>query len=376
MIAAFGTVALIAALLWRVPRLIRAPYDVATRCVVASLMIMAISTPLAAASVSPYARDILFNGSLKLFTNILQYAALWALGLFFLFAGHGATPAARHHARRETVLLVVAVIMITGAMLSTPPELRHHTFNSGDMRIAGIGGFYFFGGLYFVYMLARTSMWAWQYARESDIRMRWGLRMASMGLGISATASAIRAIYVAIRHFGGIIPRSALTAPAQAVSVGSFVFFGGIIIPALLIRVSATRTWWRHRSYYQEMRPLWEMFHMTYPKDELLRSRGTMQDRLSFWHVHRRYWRRRIEIRDGLVQVSPHLADLGFHDYDPPLRQAETLEHALRRERDGIEPTSHNAVRVAVPTGSGPDDEVQPLLSLARAVRAARTQNP
>jgi hypothetical protein len=364
---------LLAALAWRVPRLARAPHDLATRAVSACLACTAVGLCLQWAAASAADDAALGPGVVKLVQNLVQYVALWFLMLFFLFAGFG--PAARRRARWEVVPLVAAAVALTVAMFATPAGLRDHTFRTGDMRVPGIAAFYGLGGLYFLYVLVQTSRWAWQYASESNRWMRLGLRTASVGLGVSALACAARVGYVLVRAGGGVVPSAATNAAMLALMFGGLLFLLGVTYPALLTRVAAIRAWAHHRRVYRELAPLWALFHEVYPQDALHRQDGPRRERFAVRRVHRRCWRRVIEIRDGLVQVSPHLADLGYRPDEPWRAQIDRLTEALHRQRAGVRPASSAAVLVAAPPTTAPEADIEQLVALARALQERQTQD-
>ncbi|GDY31730.1 hypothetical protein GTS_33630 [Gandjariella thermophila] len=355
------------------PRLVRAPHDLATRAVTACLAFAAVGLGLQWAAADAAGHGSVAPGVLKLVQNLVQYIALWCLMLFFLFAGFG--PAARGRARREILPLAAAAVALTAAMFATPPGLRDHTFASADMRVPGVAAFYGLGGLYFLYVLVQTGRWAWQYADESDPRMRWGLRTASVGLGVSALASAVRVGFVVVRFAGGAVPASATGAAALALVLGGLLFMLGVIYPAVLTRAAAIRAWSDHRRVYRELAPLWELFHEVYPQDALHGPYGPRRDRFALWRVHRRFWRRVVEIRDGLVQLSPHLADVAFSAEEPRQEQIRKLTEAVRRQRSGVRPTSSAAVLVAAPATAAPEADVEQLLALSRALQARQLQD-
>lgn len=371
----FSTLAFIvtlAALAWRVPRLLRAPHDLATRSIAICFALILVALPTARLSLVPSTQETFGAGTLKVLSNVLYYGAAYTLGSFFLFASNGSTANARRRARWEFVPFACAIAVVLVTMAGTPPHLRQHTFATGDMTIPAISVFYL-ACLYSVWMLTRTAFWAWQYSAESSRPMQWGLRVASVGLALAAAASATRAVYVVVRTTGTSIPPAALNAPASAVSVGTFLLVLGVAGPAGINRFAALRTWLRHRKIYRELRPLWERFHQTYPQDALHPNQGNGTDGMALRQMHRRYWRRVVEIRDGLVRISPHLADLGFDAREPVPEQAEKLMEALRRERNMIRPSTSTATAVAAPSSVDPEADVEPLVELARGLRTRRT---
>jgi hypothetical protein len=98
------------------------------------------------------------------------------------------------------------------------------------------------------------------------------------------------------------------------------------------------------------------------------------RDLLSLRAVHRRYYRRVIECRDGLVWISPYLAQQRARsgeseDRACPTELAGLLRAALRARAEG-RTVDVRATRVAMPDGEGLDDDVRELVDLADALRA------
>ena len=84
--------------------------------------------------------------------------------------------------------------------------------------------------------------------------------------------------------------------------------------------------------------------------------------------VHRRYYRRVIECRDGLVRLSPYLADAAYTGNEPPAVVAQQIKDALRAHSAGTAVPSR-PVLIAAPAEHGLDADVDQLVGLARALR-------
>jgi hypothetical protein len=68
--------------------------------------------------------------------------------------------------------------------------------------------------------------------------------------------------------------------------------------------------WWNHRQAYRGLEPLWTAMNQAFPQDALHRVPQGKARRLLIRHsMHHRYYRRAIECRDGLVQISPSCTD-------------------------------------------------------------------
>lgn len=85
--------------------------------------------------------------------------------------------------------------------------------------------------------------------------------------------------------------------------------------------------------------------------------------------MHRRYYRRLIECRDGLVRISPHLYTPG--QQQPLAERLLTALHTIPAAREAP-PAETVAVAVAVPETGGLDADARELAALARQVTAAR----
>src|SRR5207248_6312107 len=98
------------------------------------------------------------------------------------------------------------------------------------------------------------------------------------------------------------VPATVNAAVTALIFLGGTVFFVGVLYPAVVNRWVSLGRWHRHWRAYRALHPLWSALHEAFPSDVLDRGPRTWwRDRLSVRHMHRRYWRRVIEIRDGLV---------------------------------------------------------------------------
>jgi hypothetical protein len=88
--------------------------------------------------------------------------------------------------------------------------------------------------------------------------------------------------------------------------------------------------------------------------------------------VHRRFYRRVIECRDGLVRLSPYL-ELPDGSADGLL--ADRLNAALQK-LDTTALLPRQAMPVAVPAGSGLDADADELARLSRQVAARSSARP
>ncbi|MBQ6641870.1 MAG: hypothetical protein IJH84_12685, partial [Saccharopolyspora sp.] len=94
------------------------------------------------------------------------------------------------------------------------------------------------------------------------------------------------------------------------------------------------------------------------------------RDRLSPGQLHREYWRRSVECRDGLSKLSPWLRDVGYSSADPPGEQAAAVRRALWLRERGHTPSSDAPLLVAAPAAANTtvDSDVAELVRLAEAM--------
>jgi hypothetical protein len=347
------------ALVWFLYRLIRAPRDPALRSVVAFLALQLVATPLNAPTWPVmYAQDLALNLS------------WFHLMLFFLFSAGGSA----RRARWETVAVLAVSFVMTQAVLSIPEPERADALPGSvaipaNMRTPGVLPFYLSSSLYYLYANLQGARWALRYAAESNRRMRLGLTVAAVGLLLMACSVTGRSVFFIMRWANEPIPHVIEFSVDQLVPIGGVVFILGASYAGFVVRVAAFRVWVRHLRLYHQMRPLWMLMHEAFPADTFDRRPSRLWlERVSPRRVHRRYWRRVVEIRDGLVRISPHLADIGFDAQQPVAEQADKIREALRRQREGVRPGSASAVLVAAPSSTDAAADVEQLVRLATAL--------
>ncbi|SFB54389.1 hypothetical protein SAMN05216266_11818 [Amycolatopsis marina] len=371
---AFG-VLLLAAVVWKLRQVVRAPHDLPLRAVTFCLVSAAIAFPFGLPAGARWADALIAPGTAKWAQNVLLLIAVYWLMCFYLFSAEDAEDG-RRRARWELLPLAFSIAAITTATLATPPALRAHTFDTGDMSHTAVAAFYFFGGLYLLYAIAMALRSTLRYAGSSRRPLSTGLRIAATGMAAMVLASGVRSVLVVVRWQGGT-PPPAISATASAILMIAIpLFVIGVIYPAVATRWAAGRVWWQHRRQYHQLRPLWTLLHGAYPEHVLGRVPAAgRRDRLSLRGVHRRYYRRVIECRDGLVWLSPYLAQERAKSGQPadrpasPAELAELLRTALKARAEG-EIVDARASRVAMPAGEGLDDDVRELIDLAEALRA------
>lgn len=350
---------------WFGYRLIRHPQSWALRALVACVVLaLADSAPImdwlrGTFSIAPAAEKLIKNAALG--------GAWCCLMLFFLFAAG----AGLRRAGREIVVLAAVLVTMTVAVLSTPNADAVYPTSPAlaASEHLSVLTFYVVGNSYFAYASGSAGLWAARYAAESGRRSRICLRIAAVGLGAFSVAHVARVIMMlapeATRSWSSVV--------MPGIGISMWLFVLGVCLAGAVARLAALRVWLRNRRRHTELGPLWTELHHAFPDDLLvLHPHPTWWERLSPRHVHRRFWRRVTECRDGLVQLSPWLYDAGWSITAPTREQAPVLLEALRRRETGIAPTSEDAQLVAVPLTDDLDDDVAELVQLSLGVAAAK----
>jgi hypothetical protein len=364
------------ALAWMLYLVARSPRDGRRWAVAGLLAGWAIAYPFGiAASVGTD-----FLGVDAMNARYLQHALLlvaaYSLVCFFQFSALEVRLATRR-ATWEAVGLLVALVIMTVANLAIPADLRvpaatvTSTPGGGPVGVTSIAAFYIAANSYLLYAFAAAAVWTRRYARGAEPRLRRGLRVASVGLvGISLAGATFVASNLS-RWAGAPAPPPIVITSIFLLLLGIVLFVVGIAYSTVVMRLAALRVWSRHRRAYRQLRPLWTVLNERFPEDSLSRVPASRwRDAVSLRGVHRRYYRRVIECRDGLVRISPYLANLDPMELAVPERLARQLTDALRAHAAG-ETVAPQAIPIAMPQGDCLDADVDRLIELSHAVQRA-----
>lgn len=348
--------------------LVRAPRNVPLRVVTVMIACwgLAYAFGLAAGSGDPVL------GLEPIMARLIQHLwllmAAYSLLSFYLFSALELTMA-RRQAIWQAVPLVVAAVVMTVATAFIPADIRDAAAalpsgpTTGPVGVTSVALLYLMVNVYMFYAFATTLLWTRRYARGAEPRLRRGLAVASVGLTGIVLALAVFVTANIVRWAGGTMPHSLVMGGIVLILFGIPVFLAGVAYPAVVMRLAALRIWWQHRQVYRRLAPLWTVLHEEFPEDALGRvPTSPWRDAMSLRGVHRRYYRRVIECRDGLVRISPYLSDR-----DGPL--AEQLREGLRAHASGT-PARSRATAVAIPTADGLDADVHELVALSQALEA------
>ena len=274
--------------------------------------------------------------------------------LFFFDAATLARDEALHRARRYVLALLLFLAAIVAMAAAAPQSVsRPH-----------MSVIYFAANLFASIVFAVCARSALRYARLAERRLAIGLRLAAAGFAVIAATSAVFVAVDVIYWFTGSVPIRLAAVTGIVSFVGIVAAVIGLLVPAALMRLTAIRVWWQHGRTYHDLNPLWTVLHQAFPEDQFTRVPPSRWDAMRVWQVHRRYYRRVIECRDGLVRISPEVARLRQAAPDSAL--ADLLQDALR-DRHGV-PHPQHAAPIAIPTEGGVDAEIRELVALSRAL--------
>jgi hypothetical protein len=365
-----ATILFTAALAWRIYQLQRAPRELPVWAVAVTIAGVFGSFLCQQKAISDALDELVVRGTGRLLNNVLLSVGLCSLLIFFL----GSTLGPRRYRRAafEMIPLAAAIALMCVALAITPAEARGVSLSATVVHIPGIALFYLGAGSYLIYSLIACVWWIGRYYRTADHHLRIGLRLSGIGLALGAVGSILRALYIVVAWIFGPSMAVLLSIGIPLVILGTMLFIVGLSYPGVQARFAAFLRRRRHRRHYQQLTPLWTLLTKAYPDIVLRAGPRWPFDRLRPHNVHRRYYRRVIEIRDGLVQLSPYLeTDLAAVAVDDPHSAAEELKTALTR-RAGDEESGRKA-RLVLPGGANDiEADAQPLLALARAVELSR----
>ncbi|WP_405657780.1 MAB_1171c family putative transporter [Streptomyces sp. NBC_00079] len=377
LLALYGITASVA-LLWTVVRLMRAPKDRALWALCGLITGWTLSFPFGRAA----DHDAGLLGTTPMESRLIEQGlvviGIHGLICFYLFSALNNRQARKRAWQYGAVLAVALTAMIVSALL-TPDGV-----GTRDHRVTSVAVFFVAADLYGVFGFSRAWVWNRRYARGAGPRLRRGLRLAAAGMLAIALAAGLFVVAVVERWAGGgAAPKSLHAHGAASTTLGWFaavflllpgvvIFLIGITYPAAVMHVIAQRLWWRHLRQYRRLGPLWRVLHERFPENALDRVPARpWREMLNPLAVHRRYYRRAIECRDGLVRISPYVSTPA----GSIIRSPDELSHGLRRALQAHaagQPASATAVPIAVPADSSLDADVRELIALSDALRLER----
>ncbi|MBY8862061.1 hypothetical protein K7711_36680 [Nocardia sp. CA2R105] len=311
--------------------------------------------------------------------HTLMMSGAYCLGCFYCFVAFD-THSATVRATRRGLVLIAVVLTVTVAAWRMPVGVRtdaamltaveHTELVRG---VSSIGVFYTSANLYLLYAFSTAAVSTRRSARYAAGALRRALATTTAGLITLTAGFGIFALASSVRWAGANLPNPIRKLGVLLLLPGFGLYLIGITMPATGTGIAAARIWWIHRRDYHTLAPLWSALNTQFPEDAFIPTRfpdGSLLDRLGFSDVHRRWYRRVIECRDGLVRISPYIARIQARDAQSPSTSSK-LAHQLRRALDdraaGVA-VPEDAVPIATPTTDGLDADVEVLLALAIAL--------
>ncbi|NDZ76960.1 hypothetical protein G3I19_00170 [Streptomyces sp. SID10853] len=362
-----------AAAVWKLIQLKRSPHDAPLRSVALCLLCAAVSNLLAMPGGEAGVESVAGSGTARLIQNLLLLLTVYFLMCFYLYSADG--QAGRRRARIEAVVVAVVGVAITVCAETVPARELAGTFTSGDMTVSQVALFFNVAGLYLMYALGMAAYWTRRYARMSRRPHSTGLWMAAAGLSLMALECAIRAVIVTVRWAGATVPEPIIIAVAFMLMASILVFVAGITYSGARARIASLQLWLRHRRDHRRLYPLWALLSQAYPQHVLPPASQAALDRWRARSVHRRYHRRIVECRDGLVDISPYL--INEEDDATAVLDLDSVQLAARlRRASTLVGQGTSAPRTVVPlamaAGGDHRSDVRQLIAVSDALRAER----
>lgn len=354
---------------WKLAQLGRAPRDrdlrAVTGCTV--LVALALTAQLAAAV---YPTSTLVSQSPKLIQNVLL-TAFFALLLSLLASARNATMPGDDHrggGYREPALAGTTSAALVVTFFAAHPAARGSAY--GTSADPAVLTFYLIGNLYMLYATLNGARLTWSAATGIRSRaVRVSLRVAGSGLVLCAVGCHLpRSSEMAGQLATGaeLIPHTAAWTP-PALAVGIVVFSAGLLYPGLRSAALQLRFYLRRRREYRRLAPLWDLVQATFPALILLPPAPPLLLVLR-GPSPLRYYRRVVECRDGLAEVSSWLTD-PVPDDVTPAQEARLIYGAIARRSAGQGEPSTTPVSVfAAPGEDGTNADTAALVHLADAL--------
>lgn len=367
----------------------RAPEDLPLRAVAASVACIAtaftLSLPPMRAALSGAG-----TGLDKLLVNLCTMAAAYWLLAFFMYAVRGAR--ARRAMRLQLVPFAVAVAMVVVSWLLAPAAVRAGPADPANGADGHATVFVLAAVGYMAYAQRLTLRWSVSYARAAgQARLRRGLKVICFALvtllGGCVTKATLAVASAATVNDPAVV-RALNLANVILVTVGTLAFVVGFTYIGVAGMVAALPVWRRHHRHYRELEPLWRALHHAFPDLTLSRvPPARWRDLLAVLRTHRSFYRRLVEIRDGLVQLGPYYDGEVAERAEAEARlagqsgaglamavQASLLVHALRLKAARTPATTPHPIPVA--GGNDLDSDAQWLVRLSRSMTAATVGPP
>lgn len=348
---------------WKAFQLVRAPHDRGTLLVTLCLTCGAVLYPFEAILGNTVQAQLAAGPAVLMWIHESVLLLLVYLLICFFLYGALADNRAKRHAAWQAVPLVIglSIVAVTALILDPHADPFHYPQPV-------VGTLYVTSDLYSAYGFGTACFWTLRYARIAAARLSRGLRVASIGFGTLTIVKVILITIVVLDTAGTTVPTPLVVAQDILLLPGILIFTIGVNYPGAVMRGKATQVWYRHLRDYHRLRPLWTELHNVFPDDALQRAPiSRWKDILTFHGVHRRYYRRAIECRDGLVRLSPYIAEIRGESTDLPTEREVTK--ALEAHSNGTSAPAQ-ATTVALPDHDGLTADVRELVALSQRLRS------
>lgn len=344
----------------------RAPEELPLRALTGALVSLAVAWT----SEMDRFLDQVFGGLAKLAVNLGGMGMAFCVSLFFVYSVHGAGSArARRLTTAQVVPLAFAVMTMLTAWAFAPASERVDLLAADSTAHVQAAVFAVAVVAYLGYALGVALFWCQRYARRAQrVTLRRGLRLLVVALACFEVVCAVALLKRVAVLFGPDSPVLQLIRVVNSVGliVGAVAFILALTYPTVTGARAAAPVWRRHWRDYRALRPLWQEMAHAFPDLALGRTRCDPRP----WGVHRRRYRRAIEIRDGLVQLGPYYPRSDIEGADMA-EHAERVVRALRAKAAGAD-QAEPPHPIPMIGGPGLDSDVEWLVRLSRAVELSR----
>ncbi|WP_184729168.1 MAB_1171c family putative transporter [Saccharopolyspora phatthalungensis] len=353
------------AAVWKIAQLVRAPQDKGLRVVAVCTVLVFIALSAQLAISVPVMSGLFPEQSPKLIQNVILTFFFALLIVLLQSAASPETVGSR--GRIEVALALLTSGALVATFVATSPAVRGASYEDANGH-AGVLAFYLLGNLYMSYATARGAYLAWTTAGQTQSRARLSLRVAAAGLVVNCLGTHMPRVVSTSGRLA--IDRDPLpgteTWTTPFLAIGIVAFFLGIGYPGARTGIVKARLWFEMRRHYRQLRPLWIAVCGQFPNIALFPPTSPIREAFQVRHMRLRYYRRVIECRDGLVCLSPYIAE-PVDSATSPAQQAELVRDALARSSQGREPVSAASV-IAAPAVPGMDADTNELLVLSQTL--------
>ncbi|MBF6332360.1 MAB_1171c family putative transporter [Nocardia transvalensis] len=268
-------------------------------------------------------------------------------------------------ARRYALVLVSVIAVLTVLVLLTPATASYRS-----TTLPTVAAFHMITNLTGTACYVVALVWTRRCIRHAGPRLARGLSLASFGMAGTVLSGSFYIVVDILGYTTNTVPGVLAKSVTVVYYVGSLLLLVGLCYPTVAMRAASWRIWWKHRRAYDQLYPLWNLLQTAFPEDLLDRVPASRwRDRMSLRNVHRRFYRRVIECRDGLVRISPYIAKVRS-DGLVSAALADQLAAAFDLRAAG-EADSEAAVAIASPPTPGLDADVGELITLSRALKVS-----